>query len=112
VSKNSTITRKLGAVVVASLMVLTAGVATAAPAAATTCSSSLHHKDIRFDLDQFRASATCSHISANRKVRAKLERSGGPDYHSQWFTALNTRYYTNWYTCYAGCTSGYEVGTV
>lgn len=110
--KNRTITRKLGAVVVTALMALTAGAVAAAPAAASNCSSALHKKVVDLGRDHFRASATCSSISGDHKVRAKLIRDGGPDYHSSWFTTENKRYYTSWYTCYAGCRAGYEVAHI
>ncbi|WP_454860193.1 hypothetical protein [Promicromonospora soli] len=44
-------------------------------------------------------------------MRAQLIRDGGPDYFSSYFTTENKGYATGWYTCYAGCTAGYQVAT-
>ena len=39
-------------------------------------------------------------------------RSGGPDYHTSWFTTKNKYYYTGYYTCYAGCSARVAVERV
>lgn len=109
--KNKAMAQKLGSAMFAGLMVLTAGVAMASvPASATTsCSSDLHKRVNDFFPDEFRASATCSNIDSDEKARAKLDRNNGPDWHSDWFTTENKRYYTGWATCYAGCDDDYLI---
>ncbi|GHH76458.1 hypothetical protein [Promicromonospora soli] len=110
--KNRTIAQKLGSVMFAGLMVLTAGVTmAAAPASATSCSSHLDREDRPNALDGFRAGASCSDINGNHKVRAQLIRDGGTDNESSWFTTENKTYHTVWTTCYLGCDDDYEVGT-
>ena len=63
-------------------------------------------------LDSFQAGAMCYSLQGNSKARPKLIRNGGPDYTGSWFTQLNVYYYTNDYTCYAGCSAAYEIGAV
>jgi hypothetical protein len=105
VLKNRAIAQKLGSVMFASLMVLTAGVAVgAAPASATSCDSTLHRDGIKF-----RASATCGDIDGDHTVRAWLIRVNEPDYFSSWFRVENTRHYTNWVTCPSGCDDGIQI---
>ncbi len=87
-------------------------VATATPASATNCNDYRSSQSSGLGYNEYRARATCSQIDGNRKVRAALIRSGGPDYYSQYFTRLNVSYYTGWYSCYAGCNSGYQVANV
>jgi hypothetical protein len=108
VLKNKAIAQKLGSVMFAGLMVLTAGVAmAAAPASATSCNSWLNEKEVT-GLNQFQAGAQCSDIDGDRKVRAQLVRDGGPDYFSSYFTTENKAYRTSYYTCYAGCTDAWQ----
>lgn len=114
VLKNKAIAQKLGSVMVAGLMVLTAGVAmAAAPAsAATTCNSWRNQEVIDFAPDKFRAGAACTEIAADRKVRAHLNMNNATDKYSSWFTTESKSYYTEWTTCISGCTHGYQVATV
>ncbi len=110
VIKNRTVAQKVGSVMFAGLMAVSAGVSVAAaPAFATTCSSDKERDEVPLDLDKFRATASCSTINASHKVRAKLIRDGGPDYESSWFTTENKTYRTSWVTCYAGCSDSYEI---
>lgn len=109
--KDRTIGQKLGSVMFAGLMVLTAGAAVAAaPASATACSTTLHRENAPLAPDPFRASASCSDIDYDDKVRAKLDRNNYPDVHSVWFSTEDTTRYTDWRTCLAGCDADYEVG--
>lgn len=63
-------------------------------------------------LDKFRAGAMCYSLQLDSRARAKLNRNGGPDYHSSWFTRLGTWHWSGWYTCYAGCSANVEIGHV
>ncbi|GHH76461.1 hypothetical protein GCM10017772_35180 [Promicromonospora soli] len=108
--KNRTIAEKLGSVMFAGLMVLTAGVAVgAAPAsAATSCNAWLAEKEVA-GLNQFRAAAVCTDIDSNVRVRVVLDRESASDYYSPWITIENKAYYTDWATCPAGCDASLQV---
>lgn len=97
----------------AALIVSGFGVVYAAPANAIggNCSASLQEDEV-FGPNKFRARASCSSLQGDSKARAKLVRDGGPDYSGSYFTRLNTSYYTDWYTCYAGCRSAVEIAHV
>lgn len=56
-----------------------------------------------------RGGALCTSLQADSRARPKLIRELGPDYHGDYFTALNVWRYTDWYTCYAGCEGAYEI---
>jgi hypothetical protein len=114
VIKKKAIAQKLGSVMFAGLMVLTAGVAVAAgPAsAATDCNSWRNQEVINNAPDKFRAGAACTEIASDRKVRAQLNMNNAPDKYSSYFTTENKSYYTSWTTCLSGCTHGYQVATV
>ncbi|MFI5625706.1 hypothetical protein ACIA03_19725 [Nocardioides sp. NPDC051685] len=56
-------------------------------------------------LDYYRAAVRCTSIGSSSKVRATLDRSGAVDRHSAWFTTTNKTYYTNYASCYAGCSA-------
>lgn len=63
----------------------------------------------RTGLDQYAARSTCSSLEGDSKARAVLVRDGGPDYYSDWFTRLDTSYYTKKYTCYIDCHSDTQI---
>ncbi|GHH76455.1 hypothetical protein [Promicromonospora soli] len=110
--KNRAIAQKLGSVMVAGLLVLSAGVAVAAaPASATSCNSWRGQKVNDHGLDSFRAGAACTEINSNHKVRAQLVRDAAKDKFSDYFTTENKSYYSVWVTCYAGCSDDYQVAS-
>lgn len=110
VLKNRTIAQKLGSVMFAGLMVLTAGVAVAATSAsATDCNAWKGSKVIDNAPDHYRASAACTEISADRKVEAQLNRKGQGDIFSDYFTTENKTYRTSWNNCLFGCSAEYNV---
>jgi hypothetical protein len=104
VLKNRTVTQKLGSVMFAGLMVLTAGVTmAAAPASASNCTTTLAEREIAGP-NEFQAGASCANIDDGYKARVGLDREVGPDYFTPWFTTENTAHFTGWHTCLAGCT--------
>jgi hypothetical protein len=94
----------------AALIMVIALFAGAAPANAVggNCTAQLLKYE-RIGLDEFQAGAMCYSLQGDSKARPKLIRNGGPDYTGSWFTRLNVYYYTNAYTCYAGCSAAYEI---
>lgn len=93
---------------------MTGGVAVnAAPANAVggSCSATLQEKE-QTGLNGFRSRASCSSLQGDSRARPRLIRDGGPDYTGPYFTTLNKYYYTDYYTCYAGCSASYEIGHV
>ena len=108
--KDRTFAQKLGSVVFAGLMVLTAGVAVAAaPASAETRCGDWLERDERVGLDDFRAGAQCAEIDSNEKVRAHLVKVDAVDSYSSWFTTEYKSYYTNWQHCWAGCSASRQI---
>ena len=104
--KNTEIARKLGSVMIAGLMVLTAGVAmAAAPASADTRCGDWLQEDERVGLNDFRAGANCAEIDSDEKVRAHLVKVDAVDDYSSWFTTEYKSYYTAWQSCWAGCSA-------
>jgi hypothetical protein len=102
VLKNMAIAQKLGSVMVAGLMVLTAGVAAAAPAsAATTCHNWLEKREVAGQ-NQVRAGAICTDMGSNDRVRLVLVRESLPNRYSPWLIE-NTAYSTGWVTCPSVC---------
>lgn len=90
---------------------LLAGVViSASPAEAVggSCFPSLYKRQVSGGLDEYRAGAYCSSLEPDSKARPKLIRNSGPDYSGPYFTRLYTIYFTNWYTCYAGCSAAVE----
>lgn len=69
-------------------------------------------KEKQSGLNNYRAWASCSSLQGDTKARPKLVRDGGPDYTGNYFTALNTRRYTSYYSCYLGCYGTYETAHV
>jgi hypothetical protein len=113
VLKNRTIAQKLGSVMFAGLMVLTAGVAVAAaPASATSCNSWLNHKVISLAPDQYQVGVQCSDIDGDRKVRGHLNRTSDTDKYTSYFTTEDKAYRTDYYVCLAGCTDEWEEARV
>jgi hypothetical protein len=113
VLKNKAIAQKLGSAMFAGLMVLTAGVAMAAgPASATDCTAWKGTDVVNNAPDLYRASASCTEISADRKVEAQLNRSGQTDRFSDYFTTENKTYRTGWNNCLFGCSAEYNVAKV
>lgn len=85
--------------------------ATDAQAVGGNCSASKQSRSVRGP-DLHRARAKCTSLKGDTRARARLNRSGGPDYYSSWFTTRNKYYYTSWYTCYAGCSAQVDLGRV
>ncbi|MEU4387708.1 hypothetical protein [Promicromonospora sp. NPDC023805] len=111
--KNKAIAQKLGSAMFAGLMVLTAGAAmAAAPASATTCTAWKGTTVINNAPDEYRASASCTEISADRKVEAQLNRNNQTDRFSDYFTTENKTYRTGWVECFWGCSAEYNVADV
>ena len=86
------------------------GVASSPACALSGACSATRETKSQVGLDAYRTRASCSSLSGDARARAKLIRRGGPDYYSSWFTTLNKSYYTNYYTCYLGCSATYEIG--
>jgi hypothetical protein len=102
VLKNRAIAQKFGSVMFAGLMVLTAGVATAAPAsAATDCHSWLNEREVDGP-NQFRAGASCTDIDGNSEMRVVLVRELLPDVYGPWVIEGKTSS-TDLVVCPAGC---------
>lgn len=104
---------KFAAAAMAVAGVMTTAVTTVAPvtpafAAYADCDHALGHRSVTGP-DLYRAGAYCYQVGRDSKVRAWLQRDGGPDYYSVWFTGTYIWRYTNWYTCYAGCDDSYQV---
>ena len=96
--------RRIASVILAlSMMAGTVAVAPPAEALSADCALNLQQILVSGGLDYFRAGVFCTQIGADTKVRARLARSGGPDYYSVWLISTNTWRYTGWYTCYLGC---------
>lgn len=95
----------------AALVLAGTGLVSAAPAHAIggDCSAV---KEKQSGLDNYRSRAWCKSLQGDSKARPKLIRDGGPDYTGPYFTRLNTSYYTNWYSCYLGCSAAYEIAHV
>ena len=93
------------AALIGSLMV------TASPAQAIggNCSAGTEKQS---GLDNYRGWASCSSLQGDTKARPKLVRDGGPDYTGSYFTALNTRRYTSYYSCWMGCHGAVELAHV
>lgn len=108
--KNRTIAQKLGSVMFAALMVLTAGVAVASTSASadTRCGDWLQ-RDEKLGLDDFRAGANCAEIDSDERVRAHLVKVDAVDDYSSWFTTEYKSYYTAWQSCWAGCSASRNV---
>lgn len=105
---------KKGLAALMTSLLLLAGAATFSAAPATAAGTCTHNQQTREQIgpDAHRVVASCSWIAYNYKARGNLVRRGGPDYHTQWFTRLNTAYYSGFYTCYAGCWTSAETRPV
>ena len=89
VSKSAVAAAAVGFIVSITAMALPA------QAVGGTCSSFLQNQAVTLSPDVYRAGASCSSLQPNSKARAQLIRTG-VDQYSQWFTRLNTTYYTTW----------------
>lgn len=107
--KNRAIAQKFGSVMFAGLMVLTAGVATAAPASAATDCNTWSAKREVAGQTQFRADALCTDIDSNARVRLVLVREPFPD--SYTWLIEDTAYSTGWVTCPSVCDAFLQVRT-
>ena len=98
----------LGALAAATLFT---GTVLAQPTAAVSasCVSKMENKVHTLRYDEHRAGAYCTSISSSTMVRAKLNKTGGPDANSVWFTATRVWRYTGWKTCAYGCFDTYEL---
>lgn len=85
--------------------------ATPAAAIAANCKGWKETIERNWTLDDHRAAAFCYSMDADTRVRAKLDRTAGPDYFSTWLynTTVNTTVYTGWYTCYQGCVARLDI---
>lgn len=99
------LTRVLSAAAVLSVPL---GIVTPAVAEAlgANCSSRLESKRY-LGATYYRAVTTCSWVASDTKVRAKLDRSYLPDFHSPWYSTTGT-YSTGWYDCPMGCRASFE----
>lgn len=104
------IQKTVAASVLAAFVVATALFVTAAPAKALggDCSAT-KEIDVNIGYDDNRTRAICYSLDGDSKARPKLIRDGGPDYSGSYFTDLWKYHYTNWYTCYLGCSAAYEL---
>lgn len=82
-------------------------VVVSATATSASCNAD-RQKDEVWGPDTYRAKAFCDQIGSGTKVRAKLQRDGGVDWHSDWFTRTYTSNYTGWATCPLGCRALYD----
>lgn len=110
---STTIKRLAAAGATASLLAGGAVVVTVAPANAVggNCSATRQMREV-VGPNEYRSRASCSSLQGDTRARAQLNRDGGPDYFSSWFTRLNTYYYTGYYSCYSGCSATYQIDHV
>jgi hypothetical protein len=78
----------------------------AAHAVGGDCSSYREKKAQTARPDAYRVRAICRSLDAESKARGVLVvNNGNPDYHTAWFTGLNTNYYSDWHTVFS-----YDIG--
>lgn len=69
-----------------------------------------HDQSNPLSFDYYGASARCSSIPADKKVRAKLRVNLDYDSNSSWFTVLNTTRSVGGRSCAFGCSADHEYG--
>lgn len=57
----------------------------------------------------YRVRAICSSLQHDSKARGVLERNGGVNSYTQWFTRTGFYYVGSWGNCMAGCTAKVEI---
>lgn len=67
-------------------------------AAGNNCSAAKETKAVSGLPDPSRVRAACSSLSANTKAKGILDLTAANDYETQWFTRLNTNYYSGYAT--------------
>jgi|tagenome__1003787_1003787.scaffolds.fasta_scaffold18512870_2 hypothetical protein len=100
--------RKTAVLVSVAALASTLLVAAPANAVYAACGAWREEKDV-LGPNVYRAAVTCSRIDSDTKVRAKLVRTAGPDYESDWTTKEYATVHTGYWTCYSGCYATFEV---
>jgi hypothetical protein len=79
-----------------------------AQALGSICEHWKYLDQVNIGFDYYGASARCSWIGADTKVRAKLRVNYDYDSNSSWFTALNTTRSIGGRSCAFGCSADHE----
>lgn len=106
--------RHIASVAVAALLGSVGVTLATAPATAVggNCSAVKQTQERSWDLDVHRTRAICSSLQGDSKARGTLVRNSGFDGHTPWFTTTNRYYYTDWYTCWNGCSARVQIERV
>lgn len=96
----------------AGLIAVGSGLALSVPASAVggDCSTALEKKAQTARPDAYRVRAICRSLDAESMARGTLiVNNGNPDFHTSWFTGLNTNYYSNWHTLFSWDVGGTKI---
>ena len=99
--------RRFTTVMLAGGALVAAGLVAPSPAFAVggNCSANTEKQARSFQPDLWRVAASCSSLQADSKARGTLSAPRHVDYHTQWFTGLNTTYRSGWTTSIYGTPS-------